>query len=208
MNIRSILNLLKETDSSIFGDFSTGSIIVPDMLNNGDNYNPGDNRLAKTVMPIQRRKLKNNSLEDEETINNFKFIKHFSKEQCIEVFKTLTKKEQNWTCHFDSYKNFPMGQYCFGFKDGKKPIAFVQGRVLSDKTIVYTLVAVDKKYRGNGLASKLLEELISAVKKDGYKTLVYRVDRNNEASQKVIKNAGGKYKSTKDNFRRYEIKLN
>lgn len=194
MSIFRLYRLLKETDSSIFTDLSVGSSTIPDFMNNGDDYNTGDNRLTTFFAPIQRRKLKKNKTkdEDEESINSFTFSKKFKPTECEKVFNSCSKKEKDWTYHPTGPKAFDNAEYSFGYKDGNKPIAFIMGHVFADADAIYTTVAVNPKYRRKGLASNLLEELIDAAKKDNFKVIVYRVDKENKNSEAVIKQAGGK----------------
>lgn len=194
-------------DSSIFCDTSAGTVNAPDMLNTGDNYNPGDNRLAKVVMPVQKRKLKKSTDEDEESISidDLTFVKKFKPADCEKVFDTLTKDEQEITFHpadTDSFKT----EFRLGFKDGKRPVAFILGNPLKDK--VYITLAVDPEYRKMGLATDLMEKMIDAVEDSEYTEICYRVHKDNKPSAKIIKKAGGKeIGDDHPDFKKYSIKF-
>ena len=72
--------------------------------------------------------------------------------------------------------------------DGNTPIGCAAIKRLDDKTVEVKRVFVDDKYRGLGIARKLISELETKVKNEGYQELVLETGKNNVVAITMYQN--------------------
>ncbi|MCH4169478.1 MAG: GNAT family N-acetyltransferase [Streptococcaceae bacterium] len=72
--------------------------------------------------------------------------------------------------------------------DGNTPIGCAAIKRLDDKTVEVKRVFVDDKYRGLGIARKLISELETKVKNEGYQELVLETGKNNVVAIAMYRN--------------------
>ena len=77
----------------------------------------------------------------------------------------------------------------------KKVVGFNQFTINRDKVIYLESIAISKKYRGNGIASKLLEVMEDLAKKNKIKKIIFIVRDWNSAMNHLAKKRGYKLKT-------------
>ncbi len=113
--------------------------------------------------------------------------------ECLRVYNTLSDQEKKWFGMYDDGEEYIVSRRLI--KVDGKPAGFcevgdcglIPGGIIGD-CIVY--IAVAPKYRRRGLGFKLVQEVVKSFKENGFKTLTYRVDKNNVASIGLAERCG------------------
>ena len=112
---------------------------------------------------------------------------------CRKVYDSLSTQEKKWFGSYDEEEPYIVHQRLISV-DGE-PAGFCEvgdcGRIpggIDGDCIVY--VAVVPKYRRMGIGFCLVREVIRNFKKHGFKSLTYRVCKDNTASIKLAESCG------------------
>lgn len=107
-----------------------------------------------------------------------------------------------------SYSYLMMAKFfndrCFVVRDNEEIVGFITGFVLKDDVYFVWQICIDDKYRGQGLAKKLLIEATETLTKtENIKFIQATVSPTNTASMKLFKSIANKHKTffaTKSGF--------
>jgi len=123
-------------------------------------------------------------------------------------FRSWLKQQYDWSIG----ENLPQGyvpQICYWLIEDSVPVGFGKIRVrlteqsrLEGGNIGY---AIDSRYRGKGLGSKLLELLLQAAKEINIEKPLITVKKFNYASKRVAEHNGGKLIKETDSWWYFEL---
>lgn len=126
-------------------------------------------------------------------------------ENALKVFNSLTPKEQYWLD--DRYVDSPNVFYRKVHFIGRKPVGFVDiyrfnSNYFNPDYVIMTL-AVNKAYRGKGIASDLVKSATLYCKSKGIKKIIWGAFKDNYASIQLAKKLG--YTKTKEDEKYYQF---
>lgn len=127
------------------------------------------------------------------------------------VYDNLSDSDKAFVSPSGRFVDSPYKIYRYIEKDNNNPIGFIEAYKYNgtSKTTVFVILAVDPKYRGRGIAKKMLINCCNKLREMGYKKIIYRLDKGNKGSLNLIKNYNGS-KMTNQTKTQYsfEIPLN
>jgi len=123
-------------------------------------------------------------------------------ENALKIFNSLTPKEQYWLDN--RYVNSPNIFYRKLHFIGRKPVGFVDiYRFNPNDTSVVIVLAVNKAYRGKGIATELVKSATLYCKSKGIEKIIWRSYKDNDASIQLAKKMG--YTKTKEDEKQYRF---
>ena len=123
-------------------------------------------------------------------------------ENALKIFNSLTPQEQYWMD--DRYVDSPHTFYRKVHFIGRKPVGFVDTyRFHPNDPGVIIVLAVNKSYRGKGIASDLVKSATLYCKSKGIKKIIWRAHKDNYASIQLAKKLG--YTKTNENEKSYRF---
>lgn len=123
-------------------------------------------------------------------------------ENALKIFNSLTPKEQYWLDN--RYVNSPNIFYRKLHFIGRKPVGFVDiYRFNPTDTSVVIVLAVNKAYRGKGIATELVKSATLYCKSKGIEKIIWRSYKDNDASIQLAKKMG--YTKTKEDEKQYRF---
>ena len=122
-----------------------------------------------------------------------------SYKECLRLFNSLSSKEQEWLSH-GNYKNSPYLLLKTLAYDGDKLVGFCDAipYEFTSKDTAFLSICVDKKYRGQGIASTLVELMEKELSKIGYNKCIWKVNSDNTSSIKLAEKNNYIHKETED----------
>ena len=107
-------------------------------------------------------------------------------EDMKEIYNTLSDKEKFFITGKSDLQVFPFIDRFIVYKNDL-PIAFVESFAYDgmSKTFASVIIAVRKGYERKHYGKMLMEKCMMSLKKKGYRRIIYSVDKNNIASQKL-----------------------
>lgn len=129
-------------------------------------------------------------------------IQEDSYKDSLIVYNNLSNKEKKFVSPKGSFEESPdLLIREIEYDKNKNPIAFIEVYKYDDKKSGFISIAVDSRFRGQGIAKKLFKKATSIAKNKGLIKLIYKLDSNNLNSKKLIESLGYKLdNSDKNNF--------
>lgn len=135
----------------------------------------------------------------------FDMLQHIGKEEnaftnpvcgmSYEEYKEWLKQQDDWSRGVNLPKGY-VGQTVFWLMKGEVPVGIgkIRHSLTEDSRAFGGNIgyAISSEFRGQGLGTVLLRELISKANEMGVKEKILTVEKNNFASKKVIENNGGR----------------
>ena len=141
-----------------------------------------------------------------QNINNDDKISTF--ENVKEIYESLTEQEKKFVCPSGRFVDSPHLVYR---KVEKGVLGYIEAYNFNgtSKNTAFVTLAVRKEGRGKGLGKKLLINCALWLKANGFKKLMYRLDKENIASEHLIKSIKESYLSSETKTQKtYFIDLN
>lgn len=146
------------------------------------------------------KKYYNESMLLESSVGTYKDTK--------EVYDSLSDIDKKFVSPYPlKYSKYVVFRYIK--KIDNKNVGFVEASAANDDKDVYLIMGVNPNYQHKGIGKELLKRTIDECKKLGYKKIVYTLNIDNIASDKLVSSfKDAKLKSKTKEFKTYEIPLN
>lgn len=113
--------------------------------------------------------------------------------ECLQIYNSLSDQEKNWFGKCEDRRESVIHRKLVHVNN--EPAGFVEvgdcakipGGIESDCIIC---IAVSPKYRRRGIGFHIVNEVVRDFKENGFKSLTYRVDKNNTASIGLAEKCG------------------
>lgn len=173
----------------------------------------------KTLARNINKKIKEYNMRDEVNVGEKnRFSKYFKEAALLEkasfkdtlkVYESLSDEDKKFVSPRGNFVDSPALLIREVEYDKKTPIGYIEVYKYNGTSTDtgFIGIAVNSKYRGKGVAKRLLTKAIDEAKRHGMTKLIYKLDAKNDASKHLIESLGYKLKSsTKDSYT-YHIDL-
>ncbi|MBQ8130918.1 MAG: GNAT family N-acetyltransferase [Bacilli bacterium] len=176
-----------------------------------------DNQFGQLIGIMYELKLQ--MIEDPENTNTISRVhedslplnESSSYELAKKVYDNLSDSDKAFVSPSGRFVDSPYKIYRYIEKDNNNPIGFIEAYKYNgtSKTTAFVILAVDPKYRGRGIAKKMLAKCCNKLREMGYKKVIYKLDKGNKGSLNLIKNYNSsKMTSQSKTQYSFEIPLN
>lgn len=136
-------------------------------------------------------------------------LEKVSFEDTLKVYESLSDEDKKFVSPRGNFVDSPALLIREVEYDKKTPIGYIEVYKYNgtSTTTGFIGIAVNSKYRGKGVAKRLLTKAIDEAKRRGMTKLIYKLDAKNDASKRLIESLGYKLKSSTKNSYTYHIDL-
>ena len=173
----------------------------------------------KTLARNINKKIKEYNMRDEVNVGEKnRFSKYFKEsallekasfEDTLKVYESLSDEDKKFVSPRGNFVDSPALLIREVEYDKKTPIGYIEVYKYNGTSTNtgFIGIAVNSKYRGKGVAKRLLTKAIDEAKHRGMTKLIYKLDAKNDASKRLIESLGYKLKSSTKNSYTYHIDL-